>query len=115
MAVLLVVAILLAIFVLDPPWSWAAVAIGGLLETAESWFYIRWSQRRRPAVGVEALVGRRAIVSADCRPDGQVRVAGELWHARCEAGASAGDEVVVRAVDGLSLVVEPATRPPAAP
>ena len=115
MAVLLVVAILLAIFVLDEPWTWVAVAVGGLLELAESWFYVRWSQRRRSAVGVEALVGRRAIVSADCRPDGQVRVAGELWQARCETGASAGDEVVVRAVDGLLLVVEPATRSPAAP
>ncbi len=104
---LLVVSILLAIFVLDAPWSWVAVVVGGLLEAAESWFYVRWSQRRRPAVGVEALVGRRAIVSTDCRPDGQVRVAGELWQARCEAGASAGDEVVVREVDRLTLVVEP--------
>ena len=40
-------------------------------------------------------------------PEGQVRVAGELWQARCEAGAGAGDEVVVREVDGLTLVVEP--------
>jgi membrane protein implicated in regulation of membrane protease activity len=104
---LLVVALLLAIFVLDEPWSWVVVAVGGTLEVAESWLYIRWSQRRRPAVGVEALVGRRAIVSADCRPEGQVRVAGELWQARCEEGASAGQEVVVRAVEGLTLVVGP--------
>jgi membrane protein implicated in regulation of membrane protease activity len=105
---LLVVALLLAIFALDEPWSWVVVAVGGMLEVAESWFYIRWSQRRRPDVGVEVLVGRRAIVSADCRPHGQVRVAGELWQARCEAGAAAGQEVVVREIDGLTLVVEPA-------
>ena len=105
---LLVVALLLAIFVLDEPWTWVVVVVGGLLEIAESWLYIRWSQRRRPHVGVEALVGRRAIVAADCRPHGQVRVAGELWQARCDAGASAGDEVVIREVDGLTLVVEPA-------
>jgi membrane protein implicated in regulation of membrane protease activity len=104
---LLVVALLLAIFVLDEPLSWVVVVVGGTLEVAESWLYIRWSQRRRPDVGVEALIGRRAIVAADCRPYGQVRVAGELWQARCAAGAAAGDEVLIRSVDGLTLVVEP--------
>jgi membrane protein implicated in regulation of membrane protease activity len=104
---LLVVAILLAIFALDEPWSWVVVAVGGTLEVAESWLYIRWSQRRRPDVGVEALIGRRAMVAADCRPHGQVRVAGELWQARCDAGAAAGDEVLVLEVDGLTLAVEP--------
>jgi membrane protein implicated in regulation of membrane protease activity len=104
---LLVLSLLLAIFVLDEPWSWVVVVVGGTLEFAESWFYVRWSQRRRPHVGVEALVGRQAVVSSDCRPEGQVRVAGELWRARCEAGASAGETVVVTAVDGLTLEVEP--------
>ena len=104
---LLVVALVLAVFVLEEPWSWLVVVVGGLLEIGESWFYIRWSQKRRPDVGVEALIGRQAIVSADCRPNGQVRIAGELWQAHCEAGASAGENVVVREVDGLTLVVEP--------
>jgi membrane protein implicated in regulation of membrane protease activity len=39
-------------------------------------------------------------------PIGQVRVAGELWQARCAGGAGVGDEVVIRAIDGLTLVVE---------
>jgi membrane protein implicated in regulation of membrane protease activity len=105
---LLLVALVLAVFVLEEPWSWLVVVVGGLLELGESWFYIHWSQKRRPDVGVEALVGRRAIVSADCRPVGQVRIAGELWQAHCDAGASTGEEVVVRQVEGLTLVVEPA-------
>jgi membrane protein implicated in regulation of membrane protease activity len=104
---LLIVSLLLAIFVLEEPWSWVVAVAGGLLEIGESWYYIRWSQKRRPDVGVEALIGRRALVSMDCRPDGQVRVAGELWQAHCESGAGAGEEVVVRAVEGLTLVVEP--------
>jgi membrane-bound serine protease (ClpP class) len=74
---------------------------------AESWLFVRWSQRRRPHVGVEALVGRRAIAASDCRPLGQVRIAGELWQAHCGTGAAAGSEVIVREVDGLTLVVEP--------
>lgn len=104
----LVVGLLLALFVLDEPWSWAAVALGACWEIAETVLLVRWSQRRRAAVGAEALVGRRAFVAADCMPEGQVRVAGELWRARCAGRASAGDEVVVREVEGLTLVVEPA-------
>lgn len=106
---LLLVAILLAVFVVDEPWNWVAVAGAGVLELAEAWLFIRWSQRRRSVVGAEALIGRVAVVAADCMPEGQVRVAGELWRARCAGGAAAGDEVVVRELDGLTLVVEPAT------
>jgi membrane protein implicated in regulation of membrane protease activity len=52
------------------------------------------------------LIGRRAVVSAGCRPSGQVRLAGELWQARCDPGADVGDEVIVTALNGLTLVVE---------
>jgi len=103
----LLVGLLLAIFVLDEPWSWVVVGVAAAWEIAETILLVRWSQRRQAHVGTEALVGRTAVVAADCRPDGQVRVAGELWGAHCDAGASAGDEVVIRAVDGLLLVVEP--------
>ena len=58
-------------------------------------------------VGADALIGQRALVAADCRPVGQVRLVGELWQARCDPGADVGDEVIVRALDGLTLVVEP--------
>jgi membrane protein implicated in regulation of membrane protease activity len=99
--------LLLAIFVLEEPWSWVAVGIGAVLEFVETGLWLWWSKRRRATVGAETLVGRHAVVSADCMPQGQVRVAGEIWGARCDAGASVGDEVVVRELDGLTLVVEP--------
>lgn len=104
----LVVAVLLAVFVLDAPWNWLAVGAGATWEVAETVVLVRWSQRRRAAVGTETLVGRRAVAAGDCMPDGQVRIAGELWRAHCRGGASAGDEVIVLAVDGLTLEVEPA-------
>ena len=104
---LLVVALLVAVFVLDEPWTWIAVGLGAAWEIAETTLIVRWSKRRTAVVGVEALVGQRALVAADCRPVGQVRVVGELWQARCDVGADVGDEVVVRALDGLTLVVEP--------
>jgi membrane protein implicated in regulation of membrane protease activity len=104
---ILALSILLAIFVLEEPWNWVAVAAGATFEVAETGVFIWWSKRRRVAVGTETLVGRRAVVSVGCRPQGQVRVAGEIWQARCDAGADVGDPVVVREVRGLMLVVEP--------
>jgi membrane protein implicated in regulation of membrane protease activity len=103
----LVVAILLAVFVLEEPWNWVAVAAGATVEMAEASLLIWWSKRRRSVVGAETLVGRRAVVSVDCMPEGQVRVVGEIWRARCDAGAGVGTTVVVREVRGLTLVVEP--------
>jgi len=103
----LVLAILLAIFVLEQPWSWVAVALGAAWEVGETVILFRWSQRSRPAVGTETLLGRQADVVSECRPDGLVRVAGELWRARCPAGADIGQAVVVRGLDGLTLTVDP--------
>ena len=93
--------ILLAVFVVPWPWGIATVLGGGLLDIAESLALLRWSRRRRSMVGSQALVGRTALVATPT----QVRVAGELWEARAEGQLVVGDEVVVRAVDGLTLEV----------
>ena len=103
-----VTSLLLAVFVLEEPWNWIAVAVGITLEIGETLFFFWWSKRRKATVGAETLVGRKAVVSVECRPQGQVRIAGEIWQARCDAGAAVGEDVVVREVDGLLLVVEPA-------
>ncbi|MBA2463050.1 MAG: hypothetical protein H0V45_15030 [Actinobacteria bacterium] len=101
------VALGLALFVLPSPWSWVTVGLGAAFELGEASFWWWLSHRRTPAVGVETLVGAVGIVFTPCRPDGQVRVRGELWQARCEAGAMAGRSVEIVAVEGLTLVVEP--------
>ena len=84
-----------------------AVAAAGLLETGETYLWFRWSRRRRAAVGVEALIGRAGVATTDLWPEGQVKVDGELWQARCEGGADAGTRVVVTGIEGLTLTVEP--------
>ena len=99
------IAILLALFVLPSPWGVVAVTVAAAIEVGEAWLFIAWSHRRRPAVGREALVGAVGQAVTDLLPDGQVRVAGELWRALCDDGARAGDEVLVKEVDGLTLVV----------
>jgi membrane-bound serine protease (ClpP class) len=105
--VILVGALLLAVFVLSPPWSYAVVVGAAAVELAEAWFWWWFSHRREPAVGVETLVGARGVAASACRPYGQVRVRGELWQARCDEGADAGDPVTVVAGEGLTVVVEP--------
>jgi membrane-bound serine protease (ClpP class) len=57
-------------------------------------------------VGAQTLIGREATVISPCRPEGQVRLDGEIWQARCAAGADPGDTVRVTARDGLLLVVD---------
>jgi membrane protein implicated in regulation of membrane protease activity len=56
--------------------------------------------------GAEVFLGRKAVVVTPLRPTGQVRIAGELWSARSASGVDPGDEVVVRAVDELTLLVD---------
>jgi membrane-bound serine protease (ClpP class) len=104
---LLVAAILLALFVLPSPWGAIAIVAGIVVEVGESVFWIWFSKRRRPQVGAETLIGATAEVVADCRPVGWVRVQGELWEARCESGARAGQSVRINGLEGLRLMVEP--------
>jgi membrane protein implicated in regulation of membrane protease activity len=104
--VITAVAIVLAIFVLPQPWGLAAIATGAAIDVAETVVYVRWSQRRRAGVGVETLVGRTAVAVTPLAPRGQVKVDGELWAASSDALVETGGEVVVRKVDGMTLIVE---------
>jgi membrane protein implicated in regulation of membrane protease activity len=104
---LFVGAVLLALFVVPKPWGLVLVAAAAVVEVGESFFWLHLSRRRRIQMGAETLIGATAQVVSDCRPLGQVRLRGERWRARCEAGASAGDTVRVVDREGLTLLVEP--------
>jgi membrane protein implicated in regulation of membrane protease activity len=105
---LLVLAVLAAILWLPSPWGVLLVLAAALVEAAEVWFWIWWTRRRTSVVGSEALVGSVAVATTPLDPRGQVRVVGELWQARSEPGAGAGERVVIRAVEpDLTLVVTP--------
>lgn len=97
------------LFVLiDSPWGAIALALGAMLEVGEAYAWYRYLGRIRVRTGAEGLVGQRALASEDCRPRGRVRVAGEIWNARCDepGGVGAGEWVLIVAVDGLTLEVE---------
>ena len=107
---LLVLAIAVAILWLPTGWGIALVATAAVFELAETGFWLWLSRRRKAVTGAEALPGSRGVVVLACRPEGQVKVAGELWRARCEEGADPGDQVVVERLDPeLLLVVRKAT------
>lgn len=108
--VLLIVAIVLLV-VLPYPWNVIGFAGAAALFVVELIFWNRTMRGQRREVGVETLIGRTATVISPCTPMGQVRVAGEIWAARCEAGAATGETVTVTGVDELTLVVDRATQP----
>ena len=106
---ILLLAILLAVFVVEMPWSLVVLGAGCVLEAGEIVFLRRWARRldrrTKATTGSEAMIGRHGKVVMPCRPSGTVRVRGELWEARCAGGADIGATVRVDAVDGLTLVV----------
>lgn len=106
---ILIVAVFLGLYVLPQSWAVPVIAVAAVVEVGETIFWWWFSRRGKAKVGPETLVGATAVVVSVCRPLGQVKLDGELWQARCEAGADAGETVRVTALDGLTLVVEPAT------
>jgi membrane protein implicated in regulation of membrane protease activity len=99
--VALLVAFVIALVWLEAPWSLLLVGAALVLEIGEAWLWWRWSRRRKPAIGVEAMIGSSATVISPT----QVRIHGELWGARSDESLEPGDQVEVVAVDGLTLVV----------
>jgi membrane-bound serine protease (ClpP class) len=104
--VFLVIAVFLAAFALPDGWRLPAIALGAALELSETAIAIWVSSRAPVKVGAETLVGSAGRVVEACRPNGEVRINGEVWRARCEAHAEVDDPVRVAERIGLTLVVE---------
>jgi membrane protein implicated in regulation of membrane protease activity len=100
---------LVLLLVLPSPWNSVGFVIGLVLFAGEVVFWNRTVRQRRAQTGADTLIGQTATVITACRPDGQVRLLGEIWEAYCEEGADPGDSVMVAAHDELKLVVERST------
>jgi membrane-bound serine protease (ClpP class) len=111
----LILTLVLAFFFLPWPLSGAAIVIAAAWEVSGALLSIRYSRRGRARVGVETLVGVTASVITPLMPDGQVRVNGEIWRAHSEHDATVGETVLIRAVNGLTLEVEPTSLGTVAP
>jgi membrane-bound serine protease (ClpP class) len=103
--VFLILGFVLLIF-LPSPWGLVGFVICLALFLGELLFWNRTMRGRRQAVGAQTLIGVEGEVLAPCRPVGQVRIGGEIWEARCEAGADTGEIVRVVALRGLTLLVD---------
>jgi membrane-bound serine protease (ClpP class) len=57
--------------------------------------------------GEEQMIGSRARVVDWHGQEGRVHVHGEVWRARGPAGLAPGQEVKVKAIEGLTLEVTP--------
>lgn len=103
---LLVGAVLLAVLLLPERWDIPVITAAAVVEIGETFFWLWLSRRGRVKMGPETLVGAIVEVVTPCRPTGLVKMQGELWQAHCEDGADVGERVRVRALEGLTLVVE---------
>ena len=103
MFLLIAVALLVAV---PSPWNAVGFVACLVLFGGEVIFWNRKVRSRRAVAGAETLVGQSASVVTACLPDGQVRLAGEIWEAHSKDGAEKGDAVVVTGHDGLTLLVE---------
>lgn len=103
---------IVVLILLPSPWNIVGAAISLGLFGGELLFWNRRVRSERVRTGVVTMVGETGTVLSPCRPNGQVRLGGEIWEARCDAGADRGDTVVVAAVDELTLVVERALGSP---
>ena len=101
----LIVALVL-LLVLPSPWNLVGFTTALVLFFGELFFWSRRVRGRRQEVGAQTLIGKTATVIAACRPEGQVRVSGEIWAARCDGGADAGETLTVVGRDGLTLLVQ---------
>jgi membrane protein implicated in regulation of membrane protease activity len=117
---LTIIALVIALLFLSSPWNVVIVIVAATIDIAETGTFFWWSRRRRRltpvAVGAETIVGRTGIAlgrldPAAASPAGQVRVEGEIWAARSAEPIDPGAPVVVSAVHGLVLDVEPDRRP----
>ena len=92
--------------------SWWVVTVVTVSVTAFYVIGIRTVARARfstPTMGRRHLIGRAGVAITRFDPDGVVEVEGARWQATAhrEAGLAPGDPVVVRAVDGPILEVDP--------
>jgi membrane-bound serine protease (ClpP class) len=67
------------------------------------------ARRNKIVTGEQGLIGEIGIAQTQLAPAGKVFVHGELWDAVSTIPIPAGEQIVVRQVEGLTLRVDPAT------
>lgn len=89
--------------------SWQVILLIVLLTAGFFIFAIGFgirAQSRKPATGLEGIVGETGVAIGDLDPEGQVGIHGEVWNAECLDGPVVkGTKVKVIRVSNLKLLV----------
>jgi len=89
--------------------SWEVIVITILITVAFFGFAIGMgikAQKRKPTTGVQGIIGEIGEVSQDLRPEGTVKVHGEIWNATSRDGnLKKGVKVKVESIVNLKLKV----------
>jgi membrane-bound serine protease (ClpP class) len=97
---------ILLLIVLSSPWALVAFGVCLVLGFGELLFWRGRVKGLPERSGPEQLIGQEARVVQECRPLGQVAIAGERWAGRCDDGADVGEVLKVVGRDRLVLVLE---------
>jgi membrane-bound serine protease (ClpP class) len=65
------------------------------------------ARANKVVTGVEGMIGEMGIAQTVLSPSGKILVHGEIWDAISSAEVAAGQQVVVRQIEGLQLKVDP--------
>ncbi|MCH5239611.1 MAG: NfeD family protein [Muribaculaceae bacterium] len=93
----------------------ALFAYVALVPAFQKWHALSVDKKGKSSrTGMDALLGRRAIISEEVRPDrpGRVRIDGDNWQVKCvknQTKIPRGTEVVVTGYDSIILEVEPSS------
>jgi membrane-bound serine protease (ClpP class) len=88
----------------DRPIIWTAVATLASFVFAISYLVYR-SQRAKPTLGIEGMLGEVGDVRIKLNPAGKIFVRGEYWNAEADGEIDVGEKVEVVGCEGLNLKV----------
>jgi membrane-bound serine protease (ClpP class) len=69
------------------------------------------ARRNKVTTGAQGMIGQLGVARSALAPAGTIVIQGEIWNASSPTPLAAGEPVVVRSVDGLTLLVEPVSQP----
>lgn len=68
------------------------------------------ARRNKVTTGAQGMIGQSGVARSPLAPSGQVTVLGEIWSAYSSIPVPAGEPILVRGIDGLTLIVEPVNK-----
>jgi membrane-bound serine protease (ClpP class) len=103
-----------ALILVDSPWPEARIRLSTALAVTLPLAVITVilarfafaAQRSKAVTGAAGMMGSTGVAQTDLTPEGKVLVRGEIWNAWAEAPVSQGERIRVKAVEGLTLLVE---------